>query len=67
MVDGSCLTTGADETHDKEKLDRLLQHLMEDELITDGTIARDNTQLQVDERTYIDKYVFSSACTNTDC
>ena len=38
---------GSNEDHDKEKLDKLLHHLMEVDLITDGTVARDNTQLKV--------------------
>ena len=38
---------GSNEEHDKEKLDKLLHHLMEVDLITDGTVARDHTQLKV--------------------
>ena len=40
-------TVGSNEEHDKEKLDKLLHHLMEVDLITDGTVARDHTQLKV--------------------
>ena len=38
---------GSNEEHDKEKLDKLLHHLMEVDLITDGTVARDHPQLKV--------------------
>ncbi|XP_067947891.1 D-2-hydroxyglutarate dehydrogenase, mitochondrial-like [Watersipora subatra] len=37
-------TSGSDEEHDKAKLDTLLEHLMGNELIADGTVARDVTQ-----------------------
>ena len=40
-------TPGADKDHNKEKLDRLLSHLMTEDLIVDGTVARDQTQLKV--------------------
>lgn len=54
------LLTGAREEHDKEKLDSLLQHLMDEDLITDGTISRDNTQLHVNIST--DLCSFSCIC-----
>jgi len=39
--------SGSNEEHDKSKLDALLQYLMDNELITDGTVAQDHTQYAV--------------------
>ena len=39
-------TSGSNKEHDDAKLEALLDHLMTGQLVTDGTLAQDETQLQ---------------------
>ena len=39
-------TSGSSTEHDKEKLDTFLEHVMEQEIVSDGTLAQDESQMQ---------------------
>ncbi|KAL8850661.1 MAG: hypothetical protein Q9221_004380 [Calogaya cf. arnoldii] len=39
-------TSGSDAEHDKEKLDRFLEHVMSEEIVSDGTLAENESQMQ---------------------
>lgn len=39
-------TSGSNKEHDDEKLNDLLEYLMENDIVTDGTVAQDTTQLK---------------------
>ena len=40
-------TSGSNATHDEEKLNDFLQHIMETELVCDGTVATDYSKIKV--------------------
>ena len=40
-------TSGSEATHDEEKLNNFLEHVMGQEIVCDGTIAADYTKFQV--------------------
>ena len=39
-------TSGSNPDHDSEKLERFLEHVMSEEIISDGVLAQDETQIQ---------------------
>ncbi|KAL9123376.1 MAG: hypothetical protein Q9187_000058 [Circinaria calcarea] len=39
-------TSGSNSDHDSEKLERFLEHVMSEEIISDGVLAQDETQIQ---------------------
>lgn len=40
-------TSGSDSEHDKTKIDKFLNNIMENEYVTDGTVASSQDQMQV--------------------
>ncbi len=43
-------TSGSNATHDEEKLNNFLQHIMETELVLDGTVATDSSKVKVKQQ-----------------
>ncbi|KAG4432489.1 hypothetical protein IFR05_012029 [Cadophora sp. M221] len=39
-------TSGSNSEHDNEKLEKFLEHVMENEIVTDGVVAQDETQVR---------------------
>ncbi|KAL8897748.1 MAG: hypothetical protein Q9207_007052 [Kuettlingeria erythrocarpa] len=39
-------TSGSNTEHDKEKLESFLEHVMQEEIVSDGVLAQDETQMQ---------------------
>lgn len=42
-------TAGSDADHDAEKLNRLLEQLLHQQIVSDGTVAADATQVKVND------------------